>query len=260
VCSGGTSLVVVDVVAGNCYTIRVGSSFAAPTGTGILTLSSEVPDPCDLDASIPPTAVPEGEPCGENTNGGCDNEPDPPAFTTIQIDDIVHGTAWADGGLRDTDWYELVVAEGIEVTLTIEAEFPVVVGFAETTVPGSGNCADATGFLVGSASAPACEETPATLVLSPGTWWPFVAPNTGEGYPCSGGGGSPNDYILTVSAAAICPWDCQDVPDGSVNVSDFLALLAQWGQIGTSCDFGVGGTGVGVSEFLELLAAWGPCP
>ncbi|MHC4765445.1 MAG: hypothetical protein ACYTF2_10085 [Planctomycetota bacterium] len=260
VCSGGSSLVVVDVVAGNCYTIRVGSSFLASSGTGTLTLSSEIPEPCDLDASIPPQALPEGEACGENTNGGCDNAPDPAAFTTVQADDIVHGTGWADGSFRDTDWYELVVTNQVEVTLTVEAEFPVVVGFAETTAPGSGDCDDATGYVVPSASAPACAEASVTLLLTAGTWWPFVAPNTGEGFPCPQGGPSPNDYILSISASAPCPWDCEAVPDGSVGVTDFLALLAQWGQIGTSCDFDTGGPGVGVGEFLDLLAYWGPCP
>ncbi|MHC4080245.1 MAG: hypothetical protein ACYS15_07115 [Planctomycetota bacterium] len=54
-----------------------------------------------------------------------------------------------------------------------------------------------------------------------------------------------------------CPWDCGD-GDGTVGVVDFLALLAQWGQVGTSCD--VDGGGVGVTDFLELLATWGSCP
>ena len=99
-----------------------------------------------------------------------------------------------------------------------------------------------------------------TSLLSAGTWWPFVAPDTGEGFPCPQGGPSPNDYILSISGRPPCPWDCEAAPDGSVNVTDFLALLAQWGQIGTSCDFDTGAPGVGVGEFLDLLAYWGPCP
>ena len=54
-----------------------------------------------------------------------------------------------------------------------------------------------------------------------------------------------------------CLWDCGDF-DGVVGIVDFLAMLAQWGQVGTSCDFG--GGGVGINAFLELLANWGPCP
>jgi hypothetical protein len=54
-----------------------------------------------------------------------------------------------------------------------------------------------------------------------------------------------------------CLWDCQALPEGAVGVTDFLALLAQWGGPG-SCDFD--GGGVGVTDFLALLANWGPCP
>ncbi|MHC4218928.1 MAG: DNRLRE domain-containing protein [Planctomycetota bacterium] len=55
-----------------------------------------------------------------------------------------------------------------------------------------------------------------------------------------------------------CPWDCALPSDGEVNVVDFLALLAQWGQVGVSCDFD--GGGVSITEFLAMLANWGPCP
>ena len=54
-----------------------------------------------------------------------------------------------------------------------------------------------------------------------------------------------------------CPWDCTQPGDGSVGISDFLLLLAQWGGPGT-CD--IDGGGVGITDFLALLAAWGPCP
>jgi hypothetical protein len=55
-----------------------------------------------------------------------------------------------------------------------------------------------------------------------------------------------------------CPWDCGDPADGMVDVVDFLALLAQWGQSGTSCD--VNGGGVDVTDFLEIVGNWGSCP
>jgi hypothetical protein len=58
--------------------------------------------------------------------------------------------------------------------------------------------------------------------------------------------------------AASCPWDCQPEPDGEVNIPDFLAILTQWGQVGTSCDFD--GGGVGVTDFLAFLGNFGPCP
>jgi len=43
-----------------------------------------------------------------------------------------------------------------------------------------------------------------------------------------------------------------------VGINDFLELLAQWGQVGSSCD--IDGGGVGINDFLALLAAWGQCP
>ncbi len=54
-----------------------------------------------------------------------------------------------------------------------------------------------------------------------------------------------------------CPWDCEPVPEGTVGITDFLALLAQWGGPG-ACDFD--GGNVGINDFLDLLANWGPCP
>ena len=62
-------------------------------------------------------------------------------------------------------------------------------------------------------------------------------------------------YELQVVSA--CPWDCGGDDDGNVGITDFLALLAQWGTPG-SCDFD--GGGVGINDFLQLLANWGPCP
>ncbi len=53
-----------------------------------------------------------------------------------------------------------------------------------------------------------------------------------------------------------CPWDCGD-GDGSVDIDDFLAVIAQWGTEGT-CDFD--GGGVGINDFLAVIANWGVCP
>jgi hypothetical protein len=55
-----------------------------------------------------------------------------------------------------------------------------------------------------------------------------------------------------------CPWDCADPADGVVDVVDFLALLAEWGQVGSACDSN--GGGVDVTDFLDMIANWGPCP
>jgi hypothetical protein len=63
-----------------------------------------------------------------------------------------------------------------------------------------------------------------------------------------------------VAFAPPCPCDCEEPPDGTVDVGDFLALLASWGQPGP-CDCEVGSDGaVDVGDFLAILAAWGDCP
>ena len=63
---------------------------------------------------------------------------------------------------------------------------------------------------------------------------------------------------VTAQCKSSCPWDCGGDNDGDVGIVDFLAVLAQWDMVGTSCDFD--GGGVGIIDFLKLLANWGPCP
>jgi outer membrane protein assembly factor BamB len=55
----------------------------------------------------------------------------------------------------------------------------------------------------------------------------------------------------------ICLADCSGPGDGMVDVSDLLALLAQWGGVG-ACDIDGSGA-VDVADLLALLAAWGDC-
>jgi hypothetical protein len=91
-----------------------------------------------------------------------------------------------------------------------------------------------------------------------------LAPGFGESWSIGDGDGLDNDgdnqYDANDADCGGCPWDCQGEPDGQVNISDFLAILAQWGEKGTSCDFGSGDVGVGINEFLDFLAHFGPCP
>jgi hypothetical protein len=79
----------------------------------------------------------------------------------------------------------------------------------------------------------------------------------GQAEAGTAGGGS---FVLTGGfwSTPPCPWDCAAGGDGTVDVVDFLALLAEWGQAGTRCD--VDGGGVGITDFLAMLAVWGPCP
>lgn len=72
----------------------------------------------------PPNGIPELEACGDDTNGGCDMEPGTEYFEPLEWGTIICGTAWADGGLRDTDWYALTATETATLVISGEAEFP----------------------------------------------------------------------------------------------------------------------------------------
>ncbi len=78
------------------------------------------------------------------------------------------------------------------------------------------------------------------------------------GAPFDDDGGANRGAVWILFLDGICPWDCADGGNGDVGITDFLALLAQWGQVDTSCDFD--GGGVGITDFLDLLANWGACP
>ena len=60
-------------------------------------------------------------------------------------------------------------------------------------------------------------------------------------------------------------FDCQDPcpadvnGDGTVNVQDFLELLAAWGATGGPADVNEDGI-VNVADFLQMLGEWGSCP
>ena len=55
-----------------------------------------------------------------------------------------------------------------------------------------------------------------------------------------------------------CPWDLDG--DGLVGITDFLALLAEWGTAPNGPpDFDGDGT-VGITDMLEILSRWGDCP
>ncbi|MHC4947377.1 MAG: hypothetical protein ACYTG1_03835 [Planctomycetota bacterium] len=74
------------------------------------------------------------------------------------------------------------------------------------------------------------------------------------GAPDANGNGIPDEC-----EPAPCPEDCGDPADGQVDVTDLLAVLAQWGQAGTTCDANGSGA-VEVGDLLAVLAEWGPCP
>ena len=121
--------------------------------------------------------TPENEPdCGlptDTVNGGCNYTPQ--VFGPISCGESYRGTGAFDAGLglRDTDWYKLVLAANTRVTWTVMAEFESVVGIVNTY--GIDNC-DVTSFLTYALGAP-CDVVTVSACVPPGTWYLFVAPD-----------------------------------------------------------------------------------
>ncbi|MHC4947641.1 MAG: S8 family serine peptidase [Planctomycetota bacterium] len=77
-------------------------------------------------------------------------------------------------------------------------------------------------------------------------------------YAAAGSADADANGVVDACEAA-CPADCADPGDGVVDVTDLLAVLAQWGQAGAPCDTNGDGF-VDVTDLLAVLAAWGACP
>jgi hypothetical protein len=58
----------------------------------------------------------------------------------------------------------------------------------------------------------------------------------------------------------ICPGDCAPADgDSRVDVTDLLAVLSAWGDLGGPCDVDRSGK-VDVGDILGVIAGWGNCP
>lgn len=301
--TGALTLAVVPEVCadgiGDCYTAHGGPG--CDITTCCVSVCSQDPDCCDIEwdqncadlslASCDPIACgdidtsaatfEEPEPCSSDVNGGCNATPE--AFTDIGNSVVIHGTAWADGGTRDTDWYLLpdaadadVDGDGlVDIYYNVQAELPISSFLIVDTLS---DCVDlptpgTTGY---AQSCIQVQEGFAQVTLDPASRYIIFAgtgTNTGgpifEGYPCGGDFG--NDYLLCVqvvdddaAADPSCPpgsGGCAEDLNGDneVGIEDLLALLAAWGtDPGGPPDFN-GDNEVGIEDLLQLLAAWGPC-
>jgi hypothetical protein len=239
-----------------------------PGAGGQYTLTIDTPTVIEC----PPSGVPEAEPCGEDTNGGCGMQE--PGFEPIMSERVVCATAWFDGSNRDTDWYEIVLSpDNVPkyVGLHVTAEFNCVFGLVEYREghEGSGDCNDITGFLepwlvIAEGEARLLE----LCIEEPGTYWLFVAPDFDNPIiECGEEEIRENDYTLRVYGIGV-RGDIsgpEGVPDGVVNVLDLLALLADWGCEGPpqwclgdiSGPYGEPDGVTNTNDLLALLAHWG---
>jgi hypothetical protein len=185
-----TSDLSVNVQAGNWYLVRL----ATYDNPGTATMTVDMPEPCQLDTATGN----ENEPCGEDTNGGCNSTI--PATTPISPGQTIAGNFWANGGTRDTDWYGLSVGSDQSVTVTVKS------GQFNRLLVLSGAC-ESLGTVASVAGS--CGTT-TTACLSSGNYFLFVAATDAagnavfEGLPC--GSGILNNYTISVTATpSSCP-------------------------------------------------------
>ncbi len=203
------STVTFSATVGFQYLIQI-SGYAGGFGSGELTISDVVPCAFTPD----PDATLEGEECGSDINGGCNSIP--PIYTDVTCNGTWTGSAWADGGTRDTDWYRFTLTETTTVTATLDSAFNAVlyiVNGIDTCTPGVPGIGGATCGSPGTVS----------LSLDPGTYVIFVATAGFTGLPC----GADNGYNVTIDIGNPCvpPCPCDFNGIDGVNSQDFFDFL-----------------------------------
>ena len=183
-CPGYVSeLMNVALNGGTTYYIIV-DGYGGSSGAYVIDVTGAAPTPTPCAWSCPPGAVAETEVCGADLNGGCNMAV--PAFEPLTLDQVVCGTAWADASSRDTDWFQIVLTSDMELTWTVQANFPVAMGYVRHGgAQGTTLCSDVSA-LDPFATGLACEEVSVTTeCFSPGTYWFFVGQQVYAGYPCT---------------------------------------------------------------------------
>jgi len=156
---------------------------------------------CDL--TCPPGSTPEPEPCGEDVNGGCDENGVMHA-TQITPGQTICGTAWAFTGRRDADFYEFPIVDAngdvmVTISVTLKSEFPGLAGLIACpfdTCPV--NCLETL------LQTDPCKEGTIEVLVGvdrddPSTGLVSVRPQdrfgqAPDGFPCGCG----NEYVLTI--------------------------------------------------------------
>lgn len=178
--AGRTYYILVNGFAGDTGPFELGLSNLGTSCTPTIACTT-----CDL--MCPVGATPEGEPCGEDLNGGCNSTP--AAFQPITCGQTICGIANTVGTRRDTDWYEFTLNTPSIVTWTVHSEVPIDAFVLDDSCP-------PTTLLSGTTER--CGTATATGVLQPGTYRAFVGA-TGDGYPC----GLSNEYIAGLNCVPI---------------------------------------------------------
>jgi hypothetical protein len=216
---GAQSMAEVRVNTGEEYLFEVGG-YSTNSGIGDITVSCE--ELCQVEC--PPDPYYEGELCGDDSNGGC-NDPDGGyPMEPIVCGDVVCGTCWSDLVTRDTDWYTFdVAAPGGHITWSLTAEFPSQALILQ------GDCVG--GYTqLGLATADDCETATIELDLAAGTYWAWAGPSDWFDMPCGEGGVYGNDYYAELTCEigtpvfSVDPTSIEDNTDDGCVQEDVLTV------------------------------------
>lgn len=199
---GYGSQVTTTITLGNTYLVRVGyynGNDVLTTGPQVVTF--DVPETCPL----PSFTVAEDEPCGQNTNGGCNTDAAFPPVQQVTVGSVIGGTYFATTTTRDTDWYQFSVSSPMLVTAAVSSRVPgTVFIFDAVCVPGTTGPGGTPGQTLAVSSAGAFCPIAASACLNPGTYRVVVVPAF-QALPC-GSSVNQNDYRLSITGApANCP-------------------------------------------------------
>jgi hypothetical protein len=216
------SQVSVSVVQGNVYKIEIGGWFG-DSGEGYLTIYEDVL--CDI--PCPPTGTPENEPCGDDLNGGCNMAT--PAYINMMDGDEYCGNLWSEFGIRDTDWYKIVLTNPANVRFSVNTEGPTIFGFVAQLELGVPGCNNLSSFFSNYTELVQCSEGFVESALLPiGTYYVMVAPNDFYSYACPG-----FDYVATL--------EITDIETGHINAQ----------VLGSDVAIGIGGVKVTAGDYYS---------
>jgi hypothetical protein len=183
------------VAQGNTYLVRMGSYGDGETGAGSITI--DLPSACSLDVNNKT----EGEACGSDSNGGCNDLVGGAPTEFISLGDTFKGTFSTTidpdtgGVIRDLDWYRLNLTSDQTVTVNLRSET-----FAFAALLG-GECGNT---ITLATTAAGCPES-FSLCVKAGAYYLIVGPDFDDG-SLACGQGSKNEYSLKVTGApASCP-------------------------------------------------------
>jgi hypothetical protein len=223
-------------------------------------------------------ATPENEPCGEQINGGPNKPGD--LFTFIDCGETVCGTIWKTQGVEeDDDWYLFEVPpEGSHVTVTVEANFPVLAHI--TSSPGGdteiSNCGATIDICLAGGSHTIRISASLQAIPCPDQFYKMTVAcepmpcdadgcgGTGEGSCFAPHGPFCNDAACCGAVCAVQPWCCSSSWDFDCAMTAYVLCMGGEAPPNNDCanaiDVGEGWTPV--NNFLATTdgVSWSDCP